>query len=358
MKKDNDNEQFLDKKSTNSNLTPEKDQEVTNDEYDKLFKKANLDLGTTLHFEEKASKGIIKLAKYQAKISTILIVLTILLLIVPVLTLCSYLYYGTGNRANDLLDTTKNLIYVTKPNTMLEEGFDTRIGFFSMDANFNTLKRVGKQSLNSEAFKVHYTMKQFSAVERQSKTSIPVSESNKNHFIFPSNNLNFDKNKEWEVLNGLSSGSVAELYISFDDLYSPQEVEHELPKSIDTLWLAVNSGVENSQNSEQIIPLGYPTHSDTNLFSPFFGAKVAKQGIQPIFLKIVEQLAQRQKLISTFPNYQNTSFSKRLDYIKKNGILTYGVVVTGPSEELKKLKSNKIVRTIKVGEVELWNWHS
>ncbi len=335
------------------------------DEYTILLNKAKLDIEATPYIEETDTKKIVRLAKYQAKISTILITLAILLLLTPLLTLCSYLYYGTGDRANELLDVTKNIVYVTEPNTTVESGIDARIGFFSMDATFNTLKRVGKQDVRSEEVSVHFTMNQPTSVLRKPQSN-SISLNGIPPFIYPYNKITIAQSAEWEVLNGLPSGTVAELYISLDSLYSPEEVERQFSKNMDTVWFAVDTGVESSLASgegERIkVPLGYPAHPDSNYRSPFFSGKfigkASSEGNESVFLEIIEQMTHHQEVLSEMTPYKSISISERSAYLQQTGVQIYGLVVTGPVDALRNLKNNAMVRIIKVGEVELWNWHS
>ncbi|WP_236707957.1 anti sigma factor C-terminal domain-containing protein [Brevibacillus choshinensis] len=46
----------------------------------------------------------------------------------------------------------------------------------------------------------------------------------------------------------------------------------------------------------------------------------------------------------------------RLDYLKKNGVMVYGAVVTGPVRELEKLRQNPLFHDLKLGRLEVWNW--
>ena len=45
-----------------------------------------------------------------------------------------------------------------------------------------------------------------------------------------------------------------------------------------------------------------------------------------------------------------------INFIENNGYETYGVVVTGPKNEIESLEKLNMVRFLKVGEVKLWNW--
>ncbi|MEI7026397.1 anti sigma factor C-terminal domain-containing protein [Paenibacillus sp. y28] len=45
-----------------------------------------------------------------------------------------------------------------------------------------------------------------------------------------------------------------------------------------------------------------------------------------------------------------------IPYVEANGVRLLGVVVTGPTKEILKLREEPWVAGIGVGEVRLWNW--
>ena len=47
---------------------------------------------------------------------------------------------------------------------------------------------------------------------------------------------------------------------------------------------------------------------------------------------------------------------ERYQYLKDEGFIVYGAVVTGPVEELLKLQDLSFIQGEQLGEVELWNW--
>ncbi len=47
---------------------------------------------------------------------------------------------------------------------------------------------------------------------------------------------------------------------------------------------------------------------------------------------------------------------ERYDYVQENGLRVYGVVVTGPTRELLKLKELETIHSPALGEIRLWNW--
>lgn len=46
----------------------------------------------------------------------------------------------------------------------------------------------------------------------------------------------------------------------------------------------------------------------------------------------------------------------RLDYLKQNGVMVYGAVVTGPVRELEKLRNEPLFHDFDLGRIEVWNW--
>ncbi len=47
---------------------------------------------------------------------------------------------------------------------------------------------------------------------------------------------------------------------------------------------------------------------------------------------------------------------ERYQYLKDEGFIVYGAVVTGPVKELLKLQDLSFIQGEQLGEVELWNW--
>lgn len=61
-------------------------------------------------------------------------------------------------------------------------------------------------------------------------------------------------------------------------------------------------------------------------------------------------------LIKNGSYYSEEMDKKRLAYLQEHGIKVYGAVVTGPVQELEKLRNEKAFYQFELGRVELWNW--
>ena len=74
------------------------------------------------------------------------------------------------------------------------------------------------------------------------------------------------------------------------------------------------------------------------------------------FKDILNFIVQHEELATEVSSAKNLELKERIAYINEHGIKTYAVVVTGPKNEIEKLRETNLVRIIKIGEVKLWNW--
>lgn len=108
---------------------------------------------------EQIQKGLINAGGNHARRTNIMISLASILLIVPVLTLSSYLYYAIGGKANHLIDIATKTIYVMEPNMSLEEmEVDEDIGFFTMNIYFDVFKRIGREDYKAGEYSVSFVL--------------------------------------------------------------------------------------------------------------------------------------------------------------------------------------------------------
>ncbi|MFJ6207406.1 sigma factor regulator N-terminal domain-containing protein [Lysinibacillus sp. NPDC092081] len=69
-----------------------------------------------------------------------------ILLIVPISFMMTLMYYAFGTKSTTLMDVASKTLYVTEPNTSLEEiEFDMSFTPFSMKLAFEQYKRIGEE---------------------------------------------------------------------------------------------------------------------------------------------------------------------------------------------------------------------
>ncbi|TCN26147.1 anti-sigma factor [Mesobacillus foraminis] len=331
---------------------------------DKLYKayitntKEEMDSSFSISVEEQ--RQIVARGRTAARITNVMISVAILLLILPVMTLLSYLYYAIGGRADHLIEVTSKTIYVTEPNISIEEmEIEDDIGFFSMNIFFDVYKRIGKQDYKAGDYDIYFALDQPAFPKKNMVLERPLPENptgETENMLHPKANIPFSVSGEWNMLKGLPNGTVAEVYLSFSNLMDPEEIEEFLPTETEVQWLAVHTGLEAKQTDGEgipIAPIGYPAQIDTTTWSPFNGRD---QTNQEVFMDILALLEENEIVSEKVARAKSLDMTKRLAFLKANGIEVYGAVVTGPTPELRKLEQIEEIRAMKVGEVKLWNW--
>ncbi|MNE32059.1 putative anti-sigma-M factor YhdL [compost metagenome] len=184
--------------------------------------------------------------------------------------------------------------------------------------------------------------------------------------------------QEWERLEMLPEGTVAEAYLSFDRLYSTDELLKKLePLNVLPVWFAVADGRSTSEYMVTT-PLGFP-------YQPLWHA--VDMTVQETSTKKWGMFGKVTTRLTTFPSVESYGSGERreqnfietlqllqkyktitrnaapflkvdesLSYLEEHGIHLYGAVITGPVKELLKLQKDSWVSNIRIGEVRLWNW--
>ena len=94
-----------------------------------------------------------------SKQTLILIPIIVALLIVPTSYMLTFAYYAFGTKSTTLMDTASKVLYLTEPNTALEEmEFDMEFSLFSMDLSFDQYKQVGGEQYPIRRYDLHFVL--------------------------------------------------------------------------------------------------------------------------------------------------------------------------------------------------------
>ncbi|MBD7963951.1 anti-sigma factor [Fictibacillus norfolkensis] len=346
-------------------MSDEHKPDQNNDEnlYKAYMMKTKNDIHTSPTLSEEEQREIIRVGSNTARNATVMISLAILLLILPLMTLITYLYYGIGGKANTMIDVVGKTIYVTEPNISLEEmEIESEIGLFSMNVKFDTFKRIGSEDYLAEKVDVYFGLdepkfpEKISFLEQLPPMGYGIDVVKDGQKMYhPDAMVPFNTPEAWDVLDGLPDGTVAEAYLSFSQLINPDDIDAFLPKETEIRWLAVDTGLEAEQLDKEgvpITPIGYPAQVDTTTWSPFNGRD---QTNEEVFLDILKLLEKNEETAEVVSKIKSLEIKERRKYVEDKGIHIYGAVVTGPIPELRKLEQVKEIRAAKVGEIKLWN---
>ena len=172
----------------------------------------------------------------------------------------------------------------------------------------------------------------------------------------------------WETMEILPEGTVAELAVSFRETYSIDRVIEMLSDyDLDITWYAVSTGQEEMmKRQDHPEPLfafngvwGLPHHS-RSMHSQDGPVSQGNYGafLEDYFLDSMEHLVENERLARRVfrGDPARLRIPERYDYVQENGLRVYGVVVTGPTRELLKLKELETIHSPALGEIRLWNW--
>ncbi|WP_100403230.1 anti-sigma factor [Bacillus sp. FJAT-42315] len=312
-------------------------------------------------------RNILRKAKWKQRWNQLSFLLGIVVFVYLVGSIFSALYYGIGDRGERINAVSSLAFQALNPG--LEVGSSTtKIGtLFNQQRVAELQKTIGREQ--HSVGKLH-TNARFSFVNQSIEWN---NGSMKDQFAFVHpdyhEKLEDDIQKEyWEVLEKLPEGTVTELAISFTHTLTVEEVYKEINKEAlnedlyDITWYALDTGYEYKRKTddpflirEQIF--GFPSNIELYPNREEYSDETLEEDV----VKMMKLLKDHQKWVEPFYNSgenQEIKLNERYEYVKKNSVKTYGIVITGPTKELLKLKDGPFIRFVTVGETELWNWYS
>lgn len=121
----------------------------------------------------KKQKKLIKKERLRANVTNVVSSLSVLLLILPLMTLGSYIYYGISDRANNYIEVTLNAIYLTKPNSDIFN-IESQIGMFTIDLDLEMSKRIGQTDYHTGDYSYAMSFNELTDVKDRSYAMQPI----------------------------------------------------------------------------------------------------------------------------------------------------------------------------------------
>lgn len=325
--------------------------------------------------------GIIKKAKWKARLQSAFTAVGIIILGTILCTVLSAIYYSSGNpdKITVYREVTESTLAITEPNLRLRSNSINGTPFFRAELKGELTKRVGGVEYNAGEIELSFLFNQAGFPEREKL----IDKLRQWPFNYPGTPVQ-TPSPDWAKLEKLPEGTVSEVYLSFDRVYSTDEALKKFTdKDMQPVWFAVDTGLDNWQ--EQKIPetiIGFPyepvwhqnemtIRSQTVEKRGWFSKVVSESGSSPLletygsadlrnqnFLNTLNLLKDYEKMANRIAGKGDLRLQERIDYLNRNGIGIYGAVATGPSKEILKLKNEPWISGIIVGEVRFWNWSS
>lgn len=177
----------------------------------------------------------------------------------------------------------------------------------------------------------------------------------------------------WQQLEKLHEGTVSELKFTTHEFMSPEDLLEKLaPYDLDVLWMPLFTGEFESfepssygRTGEKVEILdkiglygghGHGANGDFNYRTNIhtLQSETIHESKQLLLDNMEEML---DKGSSYYKEFLRMNFlEERYKYLQENGFQVYGAVVTGPTKELLKLRSETGIHEVQLGDVALWNW--
>ena len=332
----------------------------------------------------KGEKKIIKISKWKAKLENVKTILAVLILIVVftmIVNIITASFYNSKDptRLETYRDVIEIVVATTYPN-ISAGGSSSRTGnFFTAEIDTKLKKYIGSERVEVGDLKINFT---FSKAEVE-RTELLNNNFQESIFSHPEDDTDVEVFTDEVILEKLPEGTVAEAFISLDKLYEVDEILEKLEnRDLKPIWFAVDVGCEkeeyisnligfpyqtlwndtywtlDSREEEEIIEKGmwdYKVVTETR-FSPdidsYGDGKIRTEN----FMKNLRILQEYEEIANEVTPFGDLDLNNKISYLENNNVRIYGLVITGPSKEILKLKEEEWVTNIKVGEVRFWNW--
>jgi hypothetical protein len=316
---------------------------------------------------------ILKQARWKTRLSMTFYVGAAFLGIFLILSIVNWLYYfqGLPNRYDQASLFVAALTEMSFPNVAAVQR-DKRAGnLFSAAARFDLVKAVGREFRYTGRMEMDICFNRLT-VERYWSGTAPDA---RLFFVYPGGGtlaLIDDSSAAWDTLARLPEGTVAELAVSFTRTFTLAEA-HAIFSEYDLalLWSAIDTGQEIDAG---ILRAGaWGELWGFNHYSGLEGLLTAKETVSGLsvdelhgdweqkagaFTRALAYVAENHKWAGQAIRRpgEDLKLPERLAFVQANGVKVYGVVVTGPTGELLRLRERPELRYAALGEVAWWNW--
>lgn len=338
----------------------------------------------TYLLDEKKQARILRLAKYKNRFSLAIFLFSLFIVLYMASMLLSSYYFNSGGENSRLYKVQKTalaLIEFTFPNVSVQpelpspfppwyfsslawgqNRLDIKPGFRA-EGTYFLQKQVGKENravgtLNTrQFFNIINPEWNWQNGSFQDYLCFYYPGSAPEETAQSINETDRASQEVWKALTQLPEGTVAEMAVSLDKTYSIDEIRSIFADyDLDICWYAVYTGLE--EYGEYSGGGGDPLSAFAGVwgFSGYDHYNYCDQ--EKYFLDSMQFLAENKETAAKLYRGGSSSLrlDERVDYLKTHGVRIYGVVLTGPSKELLKLKELPAIRHPALGDVALWNW--
>ena len=166
--------------------------------------------------------------------------------------------------------------------------------------------------------------------------------------VYPYDDYDNDDSSEIEELKLLPKTAQANIYVSFKEDIDMKEIVRLINKYEDLYFSWV--GIRTCDKKTQQLPqMGFETS----------GSGIVLEGFEenekyPYLESLLKYMIDNKSFTElNHPNVYEDVYKYTLDYVNKNGVKSYGVLVTGDAESILKLREESYVYGISIDDVKI-----
>nr|WP_285846821.1 anti sigma factor C-terminal domain-containing protein [Priestia koreensis] len=289
------------------------------------------------------TEKILKRAQKSLFFRNAIIAVSIILIILPLLTMLSVVYYGVGGengRGNDIIKTVTIMSEITQPNVQVNSNtIEHEIFPFNLNISVHkySTSNSEKQYLGEDRYQFFFD-KLYNQQSDYRDTSYSA-DTLKHYFVHPKSS--YSMKNEAKKIEQLPKGLPIEVNVSLNRDYSSEEI-NQLFNSYSISWYAVDTGIESKLKTDwdlnQTPVMGIPTQGKT--------VKLTKKQYKD-FISDLTFLNEREKLASSLTPYKDLKLQTRIKELKKRKDFNiYGFTMTTTPDQIAALKAKKEVKQI------------
>jgi len=313
-------------------------------------------------------------AKWRSRMNITVILLSAFILLTALSGITTGLLYGLGGSSSTVEQLPKVLrtaVGMTVPNLNLNSGGVNTGFYFNLSMEYKMSRKVGRQEelsgiLHGDMrFGLLNVKREWFGGGYQSNLFIAYPDASG---ATADEGRQYERERDeevWEALDMLPEGTVSELAVSLDAAYPLEEIYAMFENyDMDIVWYAFDTGLEQSSakpgnylsgwsgelwGMSSNLMLEYANYSDG---LQVWGDGPAKE---QAFLQGLKELQKHEKWVRKIVHVA-PKLEERIEYVSEHGARSYGLIVTGPTKELLKLREHDHVTRPALGETDWWNW--
>ncbi|MEG1408409.1 MAG: anti-sigma factor C-terminal domain-containing protein [Terrisporobacter sp.] len=184
--------------------------------------------------------------------------------------------------------------------------------------------------------------------------------------VYPFTDAFDDDSEQLKELKQLPSTSQVSAYVSFNKDIDMKEISKMIKSNEDLYFSWV--GVRTCDKNTQLLPqMGFESSGSGIILEGFknnkdypylefggIGGEYSGNIYETHFKSLVKYMRDNKDFIDLqHPNAFTSKYEDTLDYVEKNGVKSYGVLVNGSADDILKLRENKFVFGLSVDDVKV-----